>query len=354
MKRLLPFFFIILFLLSDASAKEINRAAAKSVVLLFDLSYSMRLFDPHLSQARINGAKSAAAALLERAAKNEEWALLAFSDRDVIRVLFPFTKRVEDIVPVIISLKSRDTSPLDRALQKAGRYIIEEGKGDQREIILISDCVVTEGGYPSPDLFIEHGIRLNIFGFKVETNPLWERAARVLARATGGDFFPLNRGDMPFLYPNSAEQSVTGSRSNLKTLFIIEGLLLLLLAVIAAYSIYRIKLWRRALAGAAKVEEYVKFLSLRILDPRGGKKIHRFSSFPVLVTRGKGGELSMEERSEPAVRRHSGPVQGFTIHMDNQNVRLNAIKPLLVNGVMRSEKRLKPGDRIILSGYPRI
>lgn len=351
MKRLLPFFFIILFLLSDASAKEINRVAAKSVVLLFDLSYSMRLFDTYLSQARIAGAKRAAVALLDRAEKNEEWALLTFSDRDVIRVLFPFTKRVEAIVPVITSLKSHDTSPLDRALREAGRYIIEEGRGDQREIILISDCMVTEGGYPSPELLIDHGIRLNIIGFKVETNPLWERAARALARATGGDFFPLNRGDIPLLYPDGAEQSGASYRSNFNILLVIEGLLLLLLAVIAAYSIYRIKLWRRALAGAAKVEKYVKFLSLRILDPRGGKKIHRFSSFPVLVTRGKRGELSIEQGAEPAVRRQSGAVQGFTIDMDNQNAQLNAIKPLLVNGVMRSEKKLKPGDRLNLSGY---
>ncbi len=351
MKRLLPFIFIILFLLSDASAKEINRAAAKSVVLLFDLSYSMRLFDTHFSQARIAGAKRAAVTLLDRAEKNEEWALLTFSDRDVIRVLFPFTKRVEAIVPVITSLKSHNTSPLDRALREAGRYIIEEGKGDQREIIMISDCMVTEGGYPSPELLIDHGIRLNIIGFKVETNPLWERAARALARATGGDFFPLNRGDIPLLYPDGAEQSGASYRSNFNILLVIEGFLLLLLAVIAAYSIYRIKLWRRALAGAAKVEKYVKFLSLRILDPRGGKKIHRFSSFPVLVTRGKGGELSIEQGAEPAVRRQSGAVQGFTIDMDNQNARLNAIKPLLVNGVMRSEKKLKPGDRLNLSGY---
>lgn len=352
MKRLLPFFFIILFLLSDVSAKEINRAAAKSVVLLFDLSYSMRLFDTHLSQARIDRAKRTAAALLHRAAENEEWALLTFSGRDVIRVLFPFTRRVEDIVPVITSLKSQDTSPLDRALREAGRYIIEEGKGDQREIILISDCVVTEGRYPSPDLLIEHGIRLNIIGFKLETNPLWEAAARVLARATGGDFFPLNRGDVPLLYPDGAEHSGASYRSNLNTLFFIEGLLLLLLAVIAAYSIYRIKLWRRALAGAAKVEKYVKFLSLCILGPRGGKKIHRFSTFPVLVTRGRTGELSIEQGTEqPAGRTRPGALQGFTIDMDNQNARLKAIKPLLVNGVMRSEKKLKPGDRINLSGH---
>ena len=349
MKRLLPFFFIILFLLSDASAREINRATAKSVVLLFDLSYSMRLFDTHLSQARIDRAKRAAAALLDRAAKNEEWALLTFSDRDVIRVLFPFTKRVEDIVPVITSLKSHDTSPLDRALREAGRYIIEEGKGDQREIILISDCVVTEGGYPSPDLFIEHGIRLNIIGFKLQTNPFWEAAARALARATGGDFFPLNRDDTPFLYPLGAGQSGASYRSNLKTLLVIEGFLLLLLAVLAAYSIYRIKLWRRP--RAAKAEEYVKFLSLCILDPGGGKKIHRFSSFPVLVTRKKGGELSIEEGAEPAAPRRPGSMQGITIDMDNQKAQLKAIKPLLVNGVMRSEKKLKPGDRINLSGY---
>jgi LmbE family N-acetylglucosaminyl deacetylase len=351
MKRLLPFFFIILFLLSDASAKEINRTAAKSVVLLFDLSYSMRLFDTHLSQARIDRAKRAAAAVLNRAAENEEWALLTFSDRDVIRVRFPFTKRVEDIVPVITSLKSQDTTPLDRALREACRYIIAEGKGDQREIILISDCVVTEGRYPSPDLFIKHGIRLNIIGFKLETNPFWEAAARVLARATGGDFFPLNRGDIPFLYPNGAEHSGPSYRSNINILLVIEGLLFLLLAVIAANSIYRIKLWRRARNGAAKVEEYVKFLSLCILGPRGGKKIHRFSRFPVLVTRGKGGELSLEQGAELPVRTRPGAVQGFTIDMDNQNARLNAIKPLLVNGVMRSEKKLKPGDRINLSGY---
>jgi len=351
MKRLLPFFFIILLLLSDASAKEINRAAARSVVLLFDLSYSMRLFDTHLSQSRIDGAKRAAAAVLNRAAKNEEWALLTFSDRDVIRVRFPFTKRVEDIVPVIASLKSQDTSPLDMALREACRYIIEEGKGDQREIILVSDCVVTEGRYPSLDLFTEHDIRLNIIGFKLETNPLWEAAARVLARATGGDFFSLNAGDISFLYPDGAEQSGARYRLNFNALLVIEGLLLMLLAVIAVYSIYRIKFWRRARAGAAKVEEYAKFLSLCILSPRGVKKIHRFSSFPVLVTSEKGGELSIEQGVEPAVRRHSGSMQGFTIDMDNQNARLNAIKPLLVNGVMRSEKKLKPGDRLNLIGY---
>ncbi|MBA7483770.1 1D-myo-inositol 2-acetamido-2-deoxy-alpha-D-glucopyranoside deacetylase [subsurface metagenome] len=348
MKRLLPFCFIILFILSDASAKEINRAVAKSVVLLFDLSYSMRLYDTHLSQARIDGAKKAAASVLSRAARNEEWALLTFSDRDEINVLFPFTRRVPDILPVISSLSSQDTSALDKALQEAGRYIIEEGKGDQREIILISDCVVTEGEYPSPDLLIKRGIRLNIIGFKLETNPFWEAAARVLARATGGDFFPINRDDKSFLYQNDDEHSGESYSSKLNTLLVIEGFLLLLLTLIAVYSLYRFKLWRRARAGAAKAEEYVKFLSLCILDPRGGKKIHRFSSFPVLITRGKGGELSIKQAAEPI---RPGALQGFTIDLDNQNARLKLIKPLLVNGVMRSEKKLKPGDRINLSGY---
>jgi LmbE family N-acetylglucosaminyl deacetylase len=99
------------------------------------------------------------------------------------------------------------------------------------------------------------------------------------------------------------------------------------------------------------VEKYVKFLSLCILGPRGGKKIHRFYTFPVLVTRGMTGELSIEQGAEPPARARPGALQGFTIDMDNQNARLKTIKPLLVNGVMRSEKKLKPGDRINLSGH---
>lgn len=354
MKRLLLFFFIILYLISDASAKDINRAAGKSVVLLLDLSYSMRLFDVQLSKARIVSAKKAAAALLKDTAKNEEWALLTFSDRDAVKVNFPFTNRVEDIVPVIASLKSEDTSPIDMALQKAVRYLIEKGSGDQREIILISDCAVTEGGYPSAGMFVENGIRLNIVGFKLQENPLWEAAARALARATGGDFHFLNQGNEPFLYQETAERSMESYRSNSRTLFVAEGLLLLLLLVIAAFIMYRIILWRRALAAAEKAEkaeEYAKFLSLRILYPSGEKKMQRFYSFPVLVNRGKGGELAIVQGAVTAGHSRSEAVQGFSIDVDNQGARFNAVKPMLVNGVLRSKKNLKPNDRLHFREY---
>ena len=158
-----------------------------SIVVVLDLSYSMRLPVAASDKRRIDEARGAVSELLSSHVTNSEWALFTFSDKNTIRLALPFTTQSAIGVLDVSHLEPFGISPIGDALERAANYAAEHAAGQQRAIVLVSDGIETERyALPAADRFLSAAIRIHLLGFAIEENPLTLKPIERLVGATGG------------------------------------------------------------------------------------------------------------------------------------------------------------------------
>lgn len=182
-------FVISLFLLlGTLSAFSAEQAPPKhSVVIVFDLSYSMRLSAGKMS--RLNAGRAAVDALLSSPESTEtEWALVLFDDTGAVFDAVPFTRRPAEVRAALKKAEYWALSPIGEALEE-GLRLAAGGRGE-KALVLVSDCVPSpEPDLPNPSAYRSAGVPIYVLGFKLTQNPSLQRAASEWAESLGGDFF---------------------------------------------------------------------------------------------------------------------------------------------------------------------
>lgn len=164
----------------------------RSIVVVLDASYSMGLRTDKTGQRRMDVALRIVSELARRGAPREEWALLLLKGGGEPELLAPFSLNPAATVGRRQSLEPDGATPLAAGLERAARYLTEEGGGSQKRIVLVSDGLATEDDafrLPDPGYFRSRSIPVTALLCGVPE--LAERQADVgrLAVETGGAWF---------------------------------------------------------------------------------------------------------------------------------------------------------------------
>lgn len=164
----------------------------ESIVIVFDLSFSMRLSAGRMS--RLDAGREAVASILqEPGAAHAEWALVLFDDTGAVREAVPFTCRTHDIEAALSKANYWALSPIDEGL-RYGMELLGKGSGQKKTLILVSDCIPSpETHLPDPELYATSGVSLFVLGYKLTQNPGLQRAATEWAEKAGGEFFTVDQ-----------------------------------------------------------------------------------------------------------------------------------------------------------------
>ncbi len=383
---------LFLFLpLSDGAGQENTPPAGRSIALLLDLSYSMRLPATAAGTTRLEAARQAVWRLLRAGEREDEWALLTFSGPGTTRVIQPFTRDARRVARLLPALRADGTTSPGEALEAGADYLARDGRRPDRLLVLLSDCRPTEGAWPSADRLLERRIRLLVLGFPVEGSPEGLVPAARLAETTGGALRLLPEvarsggehllPEAPSAVPEAQAAATGGAEPAIPApwlptaMLAAQGALALLTLLVAASMTGKILRWRRARRGAGGAGPEggaVRRLLLSVSADGGPRRSYRFDRLPLRVGPGSRCDLRLSPPGQgprprphrpaassppgdvsPAGRVAMGrPLQSwFEIRDRGSDARLVAAAPLLINGVLRREKVLRPGDRISCGGY---
>ena len=181
-----------MFYAADLSADGVNR----SVAIVLDLSYSMRLADA-FGVSRLKIMKSALGELLARADQGVEWACIAFDDSESVTLLQPFTQDSSRLVAVVNAAESGRLSPIGAALSFAADYMHSNARSTHRAIVLVSDGISTEQQnvqFTLGPAFRKYEIPLFILGCDHTKNPGLIEPLNQIAAYTGGAY--IKHGDV--------------------------------------------------------------------------------------------------------------------------------------------------------------
>ena len=335
----------------------------QSIIVVLDLSYSMRLKEPSGS-SRIEIMKEGLVRLLSGPVAGVEWAVVAFDDCDSIDVYHPFTADSRDLLPVIYSLRAGRLSPVEKSLDFAADFLLEHSRSKDRKVLLVSDGVSTEFNdfhFRLSDDFAGERIPLFILGFNHERNPALCEPLIKLAQYTGGAFFTFNqveelkheilqpwklneaRSGKPF-YPvllagaggSVIPKARKESRINYNYFWLLLAIIFLALAVFFRFRIVTEKKKWEQNRPVPRI-----FLHLVLQDALGRLKKFRTSKSPLRI--GNTGKYDI--RLEGVKRKVL-----FTYTWDAGGVDFNSGQSFLLNGVAVKRKRLKKGDRLKFGG----
>jgi len=352
-----------LLFLSELYPAGNNPSPERSVVVVLDLSYSMRLREERFAATRLERARAALESLLARPWPGTEWSLVTFQDRGAIQSRLPFSERPQALLSRLKGLKTGGTTPLNEALLAAAQKLAREGRGWDRIVVLASDCVPGEGDFPSSEL-VESlrtaRVRLYVLSFVLEENPAWFRRAEELARWSGGKAFDL--GDIetfsrelstlaasyrvPLPQPSRPPPLQLGlgpARSLGLALLLALGFFLLFLS--AGKKTWD---WLQLREESAREPEQAALLQLRVRYPDGRQRCLRFDRLPLRVGRSARQGLALGPGPETRLGRKAS---GFTLERRQQEIFLSSGQPLVINGVLQNSRKLKAGDRILFGRY---
>lgn len=163
---------------------------SRSVVVVLDCSYSMRIIEPSQTR-RFDILKRGLRTLFSTPTPKTEWALVSFTDSDSVSVDHPFTKNPRSLLANVNRLEIGRLSPVEKSLDLAADYLIREGRGSEKTVLLVSDGISTDSENFQillSSVYEKHSIRLFILGFTSPNNPMLSDSLVRLARYTGGEF----------------------------------------------------------------------------------------------------------------------------------------------------------------------
>ena len=167
----------------------------RSVVVVLDCSYSMRIIEPSRMR-RLDILKRGLRKLFSRPISKTEWALVSFTDSDSVSVDNPFTKNPRSLLAIVNRLEIGRLSPIEKSLELAADYLVREGRGLEKSVLLVSDGISTGSENFQillSSVYEKHSIRLFILGFNSPNNPVLSDSIVRLARYTGGEFYTFDR-----------------------------------------------------------------------------------------------------------------------------------------------------------------
>ncbi len=184
-------------MLPSLSVRPQDNTAQRSVVVVLDCSYSMRIIEPSHTR-RFDILKRGLRTLFSTPTPKTEWALVSFTDSDSVSVDHAFTKDPRSLLVNVNRLEIGRLSPVEKSLDLAADYLIREGRGSEKTVLLVSDGISTDSENFQillSSVYEEHSIRLFILGFNSPNNPILSDSLVRLARYTGGEFYTFGRLD---------------------------------------------------------------------------------------------------------------------------------------------------------------
>ncbi len=345
--------------------------AEKSIVILFDSSFSMNLPISDNGERRIDMAKEMVRKITSSFSREKiEWALVTFGSSDdgsdTPELKVAFTRESKKINDALRDLSPWGVSRIDKALVFASRYLKEKARGKERDILLISDCMET--GNSSPDLadfisFTESGgIRypLYILWFPPGSNKILteriERSIESFKTLQHSDLFlaryndteklitrikgkeELSSADKPSSF--NTEKGIKASNFSYFPFILILSLLVLLPLSFAAILIF-LKPYR-----TEKKRSGVEYhLKLEIVSSEGKRETREFSNSPVTIGTAGDEDLYLSHPGK-TVKKLS-----CFIHFNRREVFFKSPQPFIVDGVERREKKLKIGNFFRFGSY---
>ena len=337
---------------------------ARSILVLVDHSYSMQLPDPATGLPRLSAARGVLNQLLAGGKKEDEWALFAFDDADSSRLVQPFTRETNLIRSALMSLEPWGTTGLSTALEQATKYLLSEAVGESRLILLVSDCITTEGGLLSlPDLsvLVEGDITLYVLGFTIPDNRALRQDFQAWTELAGGAFFTTGEiGDLgEALFrevPGQARRIVVREEKGTEQGFMaqirrgvivtVSWIFLIAFGLSLGYVLYRALRWFLASRRNSrfKAPDPVYTLQLQVQLADGRKGYQNFDYLPVTFGSEKSSDIYLPTP-------HTRKKIRMSIERRSDEAHFTCREAIIINGVSRRERRLKKGDTIRFAGY---
>ena len=337
--------------------------------MVFDLSFSMSLHDMGQSGSRLSRSQKALEGVLgsRNAKKNgEEWALVLFDDVGSAAVKVPFTQKTASIVDALAETNAWGLTPLQEALRISTNYILNEGTGRQAFVLLVSDCVNTVGELLSlPDMpeFAAERITLVVLHSGLPENGVALQGINQWIENNRGILIPVKEAhllagifdhpsgvqrtrqiEIPAL-PVIVDQEPINDQDRTVVLspwWIFGTLFLLLLAPTVVFAL----MWRRNLIAAKNFEgRRVQELRIQVSQAKKENQEYLFDTFPVKIAEDKRADLYLPKA------KNSGSAKRFSIELEHEDAVFRAKGSFTINGVGRSQRVLKNGDRIVFGSY---
>ncbi len=166
-------------------AKSETSIIFNSIILLFDASHSM-------SGDKMSNAKIAIKEFISGLDfESTEVSLIVFYDCDNIKVEQPFTTDKSLISSKIDTIQPSGSTPLNKAINFAKRYIDENANGMKRNIIMFTDGIETctsQGTYSE-----RKSIKISVIGYNIRKDSDLDKSLRNFAEMVHGNY--LNSGD---------------------------------------------------------------------------------------------------------------------------------------------------------------
>ena len=195
--RRLLFAFIRLTLASLTFAAPIE--ADRSVVVITDHSFSMSV--RHAAAARAP-ALLVPGALREIAAESAvptEWAFVRFDDVGSIELRVPFTRSIDRVIGAATETEVWARTPLAEAVDFAVEYLLSEAAGEERIILLLSDCIPTDPvplALPDLSRLVDGNLVFAVLSPGIPENGILESRIAEWVRSAGGGYYRFGEEDL--------------------------------------------------------------------------------------------------------------------------------------------------------------
>ncbi len=379
-KKILISTIIISIVILSALGAENREPVTTSITIIFDSSFSM-----HVGSKFQRALKS-----IERLTENEklkktEWALISFGNEDDSRIqlVTPFTVDRKKIISALIKLKPWGISPIDKALLFATNYIEHNAKGKKRFIILVSDCISTDistGNFlsysklikereqknkgenlsrrieiltlailPEENSLLASTIKRDIPNLFSPTNleALIERIIHTQAGTTPKRETETVKTETSIIKRSKGEKTSTEMISLQKknTSSIVVTVILIPFILLFGFFTYYLFSTKKYLKKEKKPAGKTPKVDIEIVTTSGKREKTTLSQFPVTIGT-TGEETIFLPKAGNIARRRT-----CSLRFEGGTLIFNSNKPVILNGVERREKRIKPGDFFILGKY---
>jgi len=296
---------------------------------------------------RLLAGMQAAVEILDNATPITEWALITFGNG--IEIKNPFSKNTSRILESIKMLDNFFLTPIADAVKTSAEYLTEYSTGEEKIIILISDCIPTIGkpGSIEVNKLLENDIKIYILCPKnKDEEHIWYYTYKTLAELTGGGFFYTSSTSelIRELFSENFNIFMNIDDNNSSTLLIFIKIIIFLIILITSLFIVNKIITIKTKKIENTDEIGLLTIKLEIKHPKDNR-IEKFTRFPINI--GYNNENSIDLQ----YLKPENEKTGFSIIPGENNVIYKSVKPILVNGVLRKEKQLIRGDRIALQQY---
>jgi LmbE family N-acetylglucosaminyl deacetylase len=335
----------------------------RSVLVLLDASYSMAYEPEAAGVSYYSQALNAIESLTKAPMTDAEWAFAYFEDVGHLQVVAPFRRSTVGISRHVFPSEPWGTTELRETIEKAARYVVEHGQAEDRVVLVLTDGVATEGELPSVDALKDSGARFAVYLFHRGLASGSQKALRQLAVATGGRVvssgsdlyvaldpqlpppeapavparYAVPRRIVKELMTKATAQTPDGLSQRAGVLF---WLFLALLILSSMAGLFLMAAPRRSRTPPQEPLQ-VAHLELR---SSGDRREEVRLSLPATIGYGEDAQLRLEGKD----RSKAG---SFVIAIENGLPLLKTSAPMIIGGVKRREKPLKPNDILKYGPY---